>query len=61
MIQEKQQDEKLSEISNSNNESKTHDIYLSNDDTLLDVLEDLLADNTKGKQPTHLLSRQSIG
>ena len=61
MIQEKEQDEKLSETSNSDNESETHDITLSNDKTWLDILEDLLANNTKAKQPLDLLARQSIG
>ena len=61
MIQVKQQDEKRSEKSNSDNESKTHDITLSNDETLLDILEDLLADNIKAKQPIDLLARKSIG
>ena len=60
MIQVKQS-EKLSETSNSDNESKTHDITLSNDETLLDILEDLLADNMKTKQPIDLLARQSVG
>lgn len=46
--------------SNSDNESKTRDITLSNDKTLLDILEDFLADNTKAKQLIGLLARQSI-
>ena len=61
MIQEKQKDEKLREKSNSENEPKAHGITLSNDGSLLDILEDLLADNTKVKQPIDLLARQSIG
>ena len=48
-------------MKNLDNESKTHDITLSNDQTSLDILEDLLADNTKAKQPIDLLARQSIG
>ena len=36
---------------------KTHDITPSNDETLLDIL----ANNTKAKQPIDLLSTKSIG
>ena len=61
MIQEQQQDEKLSETSNNNNESKTHDITLNNDKTLLlDISEDLFVENTKVKQSIELFARQSI-
>ena len=35
--------------SNSDNESKTRDITLSNDKTLLEILEDLSTDNMKAK------------
>lgn len=42
------------------NPKQTHDVTLSNDKTLLDILEDFLADNTKAKQLIGLLARQSI-
>ena len=41
--------------------SQFQNTTLSNDTTLLNILESLLADNTAAKQPIDLEARQSIG
>ena len=41
--------------------SQFQNTTLSNDTTLLNILESLLADNTEAKQPIDLEARQSIG
>ena len=49
------------QIATMNPKRMISDITLSNDESVLDILEDILVNNTKSKQPMDFLVRQSIG
>ena len=63
--QSKRQREKANkecvESVNQYSSSQSQNTTLSNDTTLLNILETLLADNTEAKQPIDLEARESIG